>query len=212
MSMYGAVLSLSFTRVCKARSRITRAMMQRGSELASLLPTDVRHWWPIVEDIFGSPRLAEIMNRMTSFFTQSREYEYISIDATIKCCVSVLGQESWRANVVVRNQAPFDDMSAYRRVLTVRGRTGAVLGMFPVATEKAEEIAMALGSNLPSQGLRQVMSVAADNATGKLYTALRRVMPNLQCLSLDPLHLAMVYEQLDRMQQDTECAHVLRVN
>ena len=105
MSMNGAVLSLSFTRVCKARSRITRAMMQRGSELASLLPTDVRHWWPIIEDIFGSPRVAEIMNRMTSFFTQSREYEYISIDATIKCCVSVLGQESWRANVVVRNPA-----------------------------------------------------------------------------------------------------------
>ena len=131
---------------------------------------------------------------MTSFFCDNREYEYLSIDCTIKCCVAVLGQESWRTNALIRNMAPFDDAAAYRPVLTVRGRTGAVLGMIPVASEKVEEVAMALGFHLPSTGLSQVRCVASDNTTPKLYAALRRIMPNLQALCLDPIHLAITYE------------------
>ena len=44
-------------------------------------------------------------------------------------------------------------------------------------------------------GLNQVECVASDNASTKLYTQLRRIMPNLQCLCLDPIHLPIVYEQ-----------------
>ena len=127
--------------------------------------------------------------------------------------LSVLGQESWRANVVIRNQAPFDDMFAFRRVLTIRGRTGAVLGMFDMATGKAEEIAMALGNNLPSQRLRQVVSVLADNATGKLYTALRRIMPNLLAHKLVLLRPKLKALQLTRYatwRKKTSCALFLR--
>ena len=153
-----------------------------------------------MEDVFNSPCLTDLTNTMTSFLCDRREYEYLSIDCTIKCCVAVMGQESWRTNVVVRNMAPFDDATAYRRVLTVRGRTGAVLGMIPVASEKAEEVSMALGFHLPSNGLTQVVCVAADNTTSKLYAALRRVMPNLQALCLDPIHLAITYECPDCLE------------
>ena len=125
-----------------------------------------------MEDVFGSPSLAELTTAMMSFLCGCREYEYLSIDATIKCCVAC------RTNPVIRNMAPFDDATAYRRVLTVRGRTGAVLGMIPVATERAEEITMALGYHLPSKGLNQVL----------------RIMPNLQALCLDAIDLSIVYE------------------
>eukprot|EP00439_Symbiodinium_sp_Y106_P058484 s676_g8.t1 len=221
---------------CKLlRSRVSYILTQRGCTLTSLLPTDVRHWWPLIEDVFNSPQIRQLHHDVTSFlcsrdeykyisidatikccviedvfnspqirqlhhdvtsFLCSRdEYKYISIDATIKCCVSILGQASWRSNVVTRNEAPFDDVSAVRRVLTVRGRTGAVLGMFAIASEKAEEVAMALGSNLPLEGLRQVRMAAADNASRKLYLHLRRIMPGLESLCLDPIHLAITYER-----------------
>ena len=181
---------------CKLlRSRVSYILTQRGCTLTSLLPTDVRHWWPLIEDVFNSPQIRQLHHDVTSFLCSRDEYKYISIDATIKCCVSILGQASWRSNVVTRNEAPFDDVSAVRRVLTVRGRTGAVLGMFVIASEKAEEVAMALGSNLPLEGLRQVRMAAADNASRKLYLHLRRIMPGLESLCLDPIHLAITYER-----------------
>ena len=129
-------------------------------------------------------------------FCRSKEFEYVSIDATIKCCMSVMGQESYRASREKRNQAPFDDETALRRVLSVRGRTGAVLAMIPVSSERAEEVCLALATHIPAEGLKQVQCVASDNATHKLYAELRRIMPNLQCLALDPIHLCIVYENL----------------
>ena len=127
----------------------------------------------------------------------ANEFSFISIDATIKCCMGVMGQESYRAPRNVRNAAVFDDLSAVRRVLTVRGTTGALLAMLPVSSEKAEEVSLTLAQNLPAKGLAQVQCVASDTTSHKLYAELRRVMPNLQCLSLDPIHLAIVYEPLD---------------
>ena len=50
---------------------------------------------------------------------------------------------------------------------------------------------------LPAQGLVQVERAASDSASLKLYAELKRIMPNLQYLTLDPIHLSMVYEQLD---------------
>ena len=162
----------------------------------SLLPTDVRHWWPIVKDVFGSEQVRKLVTSITTFLFSREEYIYLSIDATIKCAVAALGQESWRTNAVVRNMAPFDDSTAIWRVLTVRGRTGAVLGMLPISTEKAGEVSMALASAWLADGLWQVRVVASDNANMKLYTHLRRIMPGLQAVCLDPIHLAITYECL----------------
>ena len=46
-------------------------------------------------------------------------------------------------------QAAFDDEASKRRVLTVRGRTSAVLGMFPIASETTEAIVDALRQAFP---------------------------------------------------------------
>ena len=167
-----------------------------GSELLSLLPTDVRHWWPIIEDIFTSPAVQKLSSEIIEAFCTSNEFGVMSLDATIKCCMGVMGQESYRASKQKRNAAPFDDRAALRRVLTARGRTGAVLAMIAVPSEKAEDVSAALSEALPPRGLQQVQCVASDCASMKLYTNLRRIMPNLQCLTLDPVHLPIVYEQL----------------
>ena len=180
----------------KAKIRIASSILRTGSELVSLLPTHTRHWWPIIEDIFTSTSVKRICADIMTEFCRSKEFEYVSIDATIKCCMSVMGQESYRASREKRNQAPFDDETALRRVLSVRGRTGALLALIPVSSERAEEVCLALATHLPAEGLRQVQCVASDNATHKLYAELRRIMPNLQCLALDPIHLCIVYEKL----------------
>ena len=109
--------------------------------------------------------------------------------------MGVLGQESYRCSKAKRNEAPFDDDTALRRVLTARGSTGAVLAMIAVPSEKAEAVCDALLQNLPAEDLDQVECVASDNASTKLYTQLRRIMPKLQCLCLDPIHLPIVYER-----------------
>ena len=67
--------------------------------------------------------------------------------------------------------------------------------MLAVASEKAEEVTTALSDALPARGLQQVQRVASDSASLKRYTQLRRIMPNLQCVTLDPVHLPIVYEQ-----------------
>ena len=75
---------------CKLlRSRVSYILTQRGCTLTSLLPTDVRHWWPLIEDVFNSPQIRQLHHDVTSLLCSRDEYKYISIDATIKCCVSL---------------------------------------------------------------------------------------------------------------------------
>ena len=161
-----------------------------------MLPTDVRHWWPIIEDVFSSPPIAKLKMDLMRAFCDLQEFQVLSVDATIKRCMGVLGQESYRAPKAKRNAAPFGDDEALRRVLTVRGRSGAVLGTRAVPSEKAEDIRIALAEMLPAEGLRQVQCLSSDSASIKLYTELKCVMPNMQCLALDPIHLSIVYEHL----------------
>ena len=65
---------------------------------------------------------------------------YISMDVTLKLCMKLMGQASYRAPKHVREEAPFGDEVARRRLLTVRGRKGAVLIMHPLQSEASEQI------------------------------------------------------------------------
>ena len=65
------------------------------------------------------------------------EFESLSIDAACQVCLRLGGQASYRAPADVRAQAAFDDAYSYRRLLTVRGRTGGVLLMQPIREENA---------------------------------------------------------------------------
>ena len=124
----------------------------------------------------------------------NQEFMSLSIDATLKVCMTVQGQANYRASAAVRNSACFDDEASLRRVLTVRGRTGAVIGMVPVPGEDAPNVCKALSDELSYTALSQVRFIATDCPSSKLFRELKGICPNLCCLSLDPVHLAIVYE------------------
>ena len=135
--------------------------------------------------------MARLQNDAIEALCGLHEFQYLSLDATLICCMGVMGQESPRAAKEKRNMATFDDFHAFRRVLTVRGRTGAVIAMVAVSSERAEEVVLSLAENLPARGLSQVQCAASGSASTKLYAELKQIMPNLQCMALDPIHLCI---------------------
>eukprot|EP00435_Cladocopium_sp_Y103_P014108 s4470_g3.t1 len=66
--------------------------------------------------------------------------------------------------------------------------------MFPSYGEGATDIRKGLVDYLPGDALQQVELLATDAPSKRLYEVLKGVLPNLQALALDPVHLAMHYE------------------
>ena len=85
------------------------------------------------------------------------------------------------------------DSEAKRRVLTIRGRTGAVLVMNLIREENAEDVSTFFKEELHLGARSQVECVASDCPSGKLHNALASVCPAFKALYLDPVHLVIVY-------------------
>ena len=175
-------------------NRLQVRAYERGSELGSLYPQHVQYWWPMLEDVFSSAAVTAIKERLITEAVEHTEFLYISIDATMKCCMPLLGQASSRASKDTRAQAAFDDISSKRRVLTVRGRTSAVPTMVPIADESSNAVAVALENNISKEARNQVQHVGCDNPSKALWIQLKRVCPNIETLCLDATHLPIVYE------------------
>ena len=82
----------------------------------------------------------------------------------------------------VRNAAPIGDELAWRCLLTVRGRSGAVLLLHLLVSEASEHIAAALWENFEPQHPSKLFEEAED------------VCRNLGAACLEPVLLAIVYE------------------
>ena len=96
--------------------------------------------------------------------------ECVSADATLKVCMALKGQASYRAKAAVRNSACFGDSEALRRLLTERGRTGAVLALVPIVSEKDEFVANALKHSLSDNARLQIQFICTDCPTKKCTT------------------------------------------
>jgi hypothetical protein len=59
------------------------------------------------------------------------------------------------------------------QVLTMRGRTGAVVGMVPVAQESAPAVAQAIRENLSAEARGQVRFVFTDDPSALLHQELK---------------------------------------
>ena len=191
------ILILRIDAKPKVRSMVTRCHMQaidQGSRITTMFPTNSRHWHPIMEDVAFSDAFELKLSEMTTCLERNDEWHYISMDATMKICLKVMGQESYRASKDRREAAPFPDEIAFRRVLTVRGRSGAVLLLHPLQGEASEHVVAGLRENFTDSQLKQVRHVAYDSPSEKLYGELLAICPNMQSLMLDPVHLAIVYE------------------
>ncbi|CAE7201041.1 Pol [Symbiodinium sp. CCMP2456] len=142
------------------------------------------------------PALCERINCIDKQIRQVLDADgphYVNVSA-IGATLQVMGQAPCRASKKVRDEAPFGDAVAWRRLLTVRGRTGAVLMMHPLQNESSEQIVEAMQQNFTEEQLQSVRYVGTDSPSEKLFTQLQYICPNLEALMLDPIHLAIVYE------------------
>lgn len=107
--------------------------------------------------------------------------------APSKVCLPLLGQGKFSEPSAIRNENPFAGEDAYTRVITIRGRSGAVLGMGPAPGETGSHIAACLTSCLPHAGLVQVQHLATDNPSKKCSkNCTKRVRTFLACLWTQP--------------------------
>lgn len=100
------------------------------------------------------------------------EFRHLSMDATIRILRRVPGQADYRSSAEIRSAAPIPDHEAKRRVLTVLGRTSAVLGMIVVGDESSTAIADALTKDicLPDQLCPFVRINESPVVTSHVYT------------------------------------------
>lgn len=168
--------------------------VRAGSKLVNLLPSHTARWWPLVEDVFSSEKCVALRNNLLTACAHHNEFRSLSIDGTFRVCLSILGQRPFNLSLDKRNDAAVPEAESLRRVITVRGRTGAVVSMFATYGEGAPEIQKGLRESLQEESLQQAEFIATDMPTKRLYAALKETLPNLKALGLDPIHLAMHYE------------------
>jgi len=149
------------------------AFSVKGNEGANMLPVNVRTWVAIIADIMESPMVESEFKRLRQECFYHREFTHLSVDATLRCAMRIRGQASYRASKAERSDAAIDDENALRRVLTIRGRTGAPLCMETIKGETADDIAAWLCENIESNILSQVASVASDAPSGHMFTRLK---------------------------------------
>ena len=169
--------------------------------MGGLLPRHSKHWWPLVEDIFTSPAVQEMAQQLLDELASHEELPSISIDATMRCCLPVMGQVHPRASAEDKEKAVFRENQAKTRltcpiicvlrtrlktcctceaqVLTARGRTNAVLCLHAVSMDDATSVARALADTVSARGLAQIQFVFVDNPSVRLVQELRCVCPNL---------------------------------
>ena len=105
---------------------------EADNKLSSLLPNHARYWLPLLEDVLQLPAFQKQARALRTAMEDGNEWKYVSTDAILKVCLKLLGQASYRAFRQERESAPLGDEYAFRRLLTVRGRSGAVLMMKPL--------------------------------------------------------------------------------
>ncbi len=169
-----AEILLNNARMKAVLPRLALRAREAGNRLSCLYPTKVNCWWPIVEDIFTSPPLQNFKDGLQKRLVDATEFEYLSVDATMRCCLSVLGQPHPRST---STQAAFPSEDCKRRVLTVRGRTNAVLVMAPVHKEDVESYVRALSDQV-SEAAKALLHIACDNPSKKMWVAMSDIFPH----------------------------------
>ena len=177
------------------RCQLVHQYITNGCNVAQLLPVNARDWLVLLEDVMCSPFVKKHLAALLEECIEHKEFHVCSLDATIKCARQLKGQGDYRMAKALRNSACVKDGEAMRRVLTVRGRTGAVLCMVPIQSEARHHLAEALQRHAPKEALEQIHFLGMDRPLAETYQSLRVVCPNLKALYLDPVHLVITMNQ-----------------
>ena len=94
----------------------TSILRRLGTDMGGLLPRHSKHWWPLVEDIFTSPAVHEMAQQLLGELVSHEELQSISMDATMRCCLPVMGQVHPRASAEDKEKAVFRGDQAKTRV------------------------------------------------------------------------------------------------
>lgn len=98
------------------------------------------------------------------------EYQSLSIDATMRCTLSILGQTRPHHS---RPGAAFAPEDCKRRVMTVRGRTGAVVAMEAMPREDVQTYIDVFRSTVPLSAYNTVQYIATDNPSNLMWESMR---------------------------------------
>ncbi|OLP79865.1 hypothetical protein AK812_SmicGene39798 [Symbiodinium microadriaticum] len=174
----------------------TSSTARHQGALCSMLPEASHSFWcNVLEDLTQSPQIKVKLQDLLQECEAHTEFEYLSIDGTVKCMMKIIGQAHFNSSQDCRDAAAIPDSDAAYKLLTVRGRTNAVLGLCGVRSEGSREIASGLSSMLTLSQRAQVLHMASDSPSVELFATLKNIFPNLQSLGLDAMHIVMVYEQ-----------------
>ena len=143
-----------------------------------------------MEDVFNSVHVERRSAALMKECYRHGEYLHISMDATIRILRRVKGHADDRSSQAVRDAAPVPDIEAKRRAVW------AALGVFLTRDEASEEIAGVIAGRWSAECRSQTRSVATDQPSSALFRVLRSsCFSNLVCLSLDPVHVPITYEE-----------------
>ena len=172
-------------RISQLRDLFIRECRNYNGEVWSLIPRNLLTWEKLCEDVFFSPPMISLESSLVNECFEHDEFIFISMDGTVRVAFNIRGQARYRASKAVRADAAITDSEALRRVLAVRGRTGAVLFLDLVKSEDSDVVRDALVAKLQVAHRQQTVAIATDNPSRKLFAALLIAFSNLIYLVLD---------------------------
>ena len=182
-------------RLAEALTRVQLHACSAGSKLCNLMPQHGKAMWQLAQDVLGLYPVRELMSGFYAQLLAHEEFETLSMDATVKVCLGIMGQAGAAAIRADAAAAAMSEAAHLRRLVTVRGRSGSVLALRLVREESAEEIAAQLDTVFTLEQRMQVKFIGVDNPSGAMHRTFQKIFPNLRCLFLDVMHLAMNCEK-----------------
>ena len=188
-------LTMAKGRLSEALTRVHLHACSAGSELSNLFPQHGMSMWSVAQDIFFLDPVRELFAEVYSQLLAHYEFETLTMDATVKVCLAIMGQASGANIRKNADAAAMPEEAHLRRLVTVRGRSGSVLALRLVREEAGLDIAAQLKEWFSSEQLAQVKFIGVDQPSRAWHVAFKQVCPALEFLYEDVVHLALNCEK-----------------
>lgn len=70
----------------------------------------------MIEDVFNAPQIRDLRQHLLQECIAREEFQCISIDATMRCCLPIMGQARIKSSAEERAEAAFTENMSLRRV------------------------------------------------------------------------------------------------
>ena len=98
--------SASHGSLHKAQTHFLRTCRRESGQLASRIPRGNNGFWlNVMEDLMTSPLLESYTANLLEQCREAEEFRYLSIDATFKINLKIVGQASFHSSAATRSDA-----------------------------------------------------------------------------------------------------------